>query len=80
MIVIPPRHYVVIENPVVRDGEGKVVYGKDSGEAKLAFSDLDFRFTQAPFPLYPGEVLKQVGFAKQLFYINKNHYQRVLQL
>jgi major vault protein len=28
-------------------------------QAKLAFADLDFRFTKEPFPLYPGEILKQ---------------------
>lgn len=58
MITIPPRNYCVIENPVLKDQENKVVYDK-CGEAKLIFADLEIRFSQEPFPLYPGEVLKQ---------------------
>lgn len=57
MITIPPRNYCVIENPVLKQ-EGKVIYDK-CGEAKLVFADLEIRFSQEPFPLYPGEVLKQ---------------------
>jgi major vault protein len=60
MITIPPRHYCVIENPVIRDKDGKVTFDDDIGQVKLAFADLDFRFAKDPFPLYPGEVLKQV--------------------
>lgn len=30
-----------------------------NGQAKLLHSDVDIRFAQEPFPLYPGEVLKQ---------------------
>lgn len=29
------------------------------GQVKLFHSDVDIRFAQQPFPLYPGEVLKQ---------------------
>jgi len=57
MITIPPRNYCVIENPVLKQ-EGKVIFDK-CGEAKLVFADLEIRFSQEPFPLYPGEVLKQ---------------------
>ena len=35
------------------------MYDASSGEAKLVFADLEIRFSQDPFPLYPGEVLKQ---------------------
>lgn len=60
MITIPPRNYCVIENPVVRDAEkNTVVFDQKSGEAKLVFADLEIRFSQDPFPLYPGEVVKQ---------------------
>lgn len=58
MITIPPRNYCVIENPVLKDKESKVVYDS-CGEAKLVFADLEIRFSQDPFPLYPGEILKQ---------------------
>ena len=62
MIVIPPRHYCVIESPVVRDENGDVVFDVH-GQAKLRHADLEIRLSQsdqAPFPLYPGEVLRQV--------------------
>lgn len=59
MITVPPRNYCVIENPVLRDNDKKVVYDP-SGEAKLVFADLELRFSQDPFPLFPGEILKQV--------------------
>ena len=61
MITIPPRNYCIIENPVIRDKEKKATFD-ENGQAKLAFADLEIRFTQDPFPLYPGEVLLQVNF------------------
>lgn len=59
MITVPPRHYCIIENPVMKDKEGQVVLDK-SGQAKLLHADQEIRLAQDPFPLYPGEVLKQV--------------------
>jgi major vault protein len=58
MITIPPRHFCVVENPVLKDKENKIVFDQ-SGQAKLGFADLEYRFGRDPFPLYPGEVLKQ---------------------
>ncbi|CAF3372443.1 unnamed protein product [Rotaria socialis] len=58
MLIIPPRHYAVIENPAVRDKNGQVVIDAN-GQVKLLHSDVDIRFAQEPFPLYPGETLKQ---------------------
>ena len=58
MIVIPPRHYCVVENPVMRDKDSEIVVDA-SGEARLCHADLDIRLAQDPFPLYPGETLKQ---------------------
>ena len=58
MITIPPRHYCVIENPVVRDNDAKPIMDA-AGQAKLLHADQDIRLAQEPFPLYPGEVLKQ---------------------
>ncbi|CAF0982318.1 unnamed protein product [Rotaria sp. Silwood1] len=61
MITVPPRHYCVIESPVVRNEAGEVQYDQN-GQAKLVHADLDIRLAQpdqAPFPLYPGEVLRQ---------------------
>lgn len=61
MITVPPRHYCIIENPVLRDKELKVVFD-ESGQAKLLHADQEIRLAQDPFPLYPGEILKQVRF------------------
>lgn len=58
MVTIPPRHYCVIENPVTRNKDGDVVLDK-SGQAKLQHADQEIRLAQEPFPLYPGEALKQ---------------------
>jgi major vault protein len=58
MFVFSPRHYCVVENPAVRDKSGKVITDSN-GQVKLLHSDVNIRFSQEPFPLYPGEVLKQ---------------------
>ncbi|CAL8310384.1 unnamed protein product [Arctogadus glacialis] len=54
MIMVPPRHYCVIANPVARDDEGLALFDQ-SGQAKLRHADLEIRLAQDPFPLYPGE-------------------------
>jgi len=55
MIMIPPRHYCIIQNPTVV-AAGQVA--KDaSGQVKLRHGDEEVRFSQDPFPLYPGEKL-----------------------
>lgn len=58
MIIIPPRHYCVIENPILRNKDGEVLLDV-SGQARLSHADLDIRLAQDPFPLWPGEILKQ---------------------
>jgi major vault protein len=58
MVTVPPRHYCIIENPVLRNKDGEVVKDKD-GQIRLLHADQDIRLAQDPFPLYPGEVLKQ---------------------
>ncbi|KAK6967558.1 major vault protein [Biomphalaria glabrata] len=57
MVVVPPRHYCVIENPVCRDKDNKIIVD-NLGQIKLQHADQEIRLTQDPFPLYPGEVLK----------------------
>jgi len=57
MIMVPPRHYCTIENPVVRHEEGGVLRDKN-GQCRLRHSDQEIRFESPdPFPLYPGENL-----------------------
>ncbi|QIZ73127.1 colicin uptake protein [Oxynema aestuarii] len=55
-IVVPPRYYCIVANPVRRDenGEPRV---NDRGEIELRYGDREIRLTQEPFPLYPGEQL-----------------------
>jgi major vault protein len=56
MIMVPPRHYCIIENPVVRE-DGLVIRDKN-GQVRLRHSDQEIRFESPdPFPLYPGESL-----------------------
>jgi major vault protein len=56
MITIPPRHYCILANPVQRDEDGKPVVDQ-YGQSKVSHGDQEIRFTQDPFPLYPGEKL-----------------------
>ncbi|RNA00145.1 major vault -like, partial [Brachionus plicatilis] len=58
MVIIPPNHYCVVENPVLRDEQNNVMFDKNES-VLLAFSDIEIRFAREPFPLYPGETLKQ---------------------
>ncbi|XP_008328612.1 major vault protein [Cynoglossus semilaevis] len=58
MLMVPPRHYCVIANPVCRDEENRVLFDQ-SGQAKLRHADLEIRLSQDPFPLYPGEEVQQ---------------------
>lgn len=54
MIVIPPRNFAIISNPVERD-EGGDVLREEHGNYKLRHGDEEIRFSCEPFPLYPGE-------------------------
>ncbi|KAG8431435.1 hypothetical protein GDO86_018720 [Hymenochirus boettgeri] len=58
MVMVPPRHYCVIQNPVQRDTQNQVLFD-DVGQAKLFHGDKEIRLSQDPFPLYPGEELLQ---------------------
>ncbi|CAF4137199.1 unnamed protein product [Rotaria sordida] len=77
MITLPPRHYCVIENPVVKNEDDQTQFDKN-GQAKLSFGSLDVRLEKdykEPFPLYPGEVLKQA--ATLLKYVAANSALRL---
>jgi major vault protein len=54
MIMVPPRHYCVVSNPVEKKADGSPVTD-EHGNAKLRYGDEEIRFEQEPFPLYPGE-------------------------
>ena len=69
MITVPPRHYCIVENPVVRDDDDRPVFD-ESGQVKLRHADQEIRLAQDPFPLYPGEVLKQVVTALKVVTAN----------
>jgi len=38
MITIPPRHYCIVENPVLRDKDGRVLIDAN-GQIKLGHAD-----------------------------------------
>ncbi|KAJ7990004.1 hypothetical protein DPEC_G00310350 [Dallia pectoralis] len=67
MIMVPPRHYCVVLNPVARDDNEQVLFDQ-SGQAKLRHADLEIRLTQDPFPLYPGEEIQQHVTVLQIVY------------
>ncbi len=56
MIIVPPRHHCTIVNPVLRDDHGQPLQDAH-GQIKLSYGEMEIRFTQDPFPLYPGEQL-----------------------
>jgi major vault protein len=56
MVMIPPRHYCIIANPVMRSADG-VPVADEHGNIKLRHGDEEIRFDNEPFPLYPGEKL-----------------------
>jgi len=58
MIMIPPRHYCIIQNPVLRDKKGLPVKIENSEQVRLRHGDEEVRFDDMDmFPLYPGETL-----------------------
>ncbi|XP_005816696.2 major vault protein [Xiphophorus maculatus] len=67
MIMVPPRHYCVVSNPVARDDDNEVLFDQ-SGQAKLRHADLEIRLTRDPFPLYPGEEIQQDVTPLQIVY------------
>eukprot|EP01132_Coremiostelium_polycephalum_P010146 gene10146-12446_t len=69
MILIPPRHYCVVENPIVKEN-GTVVYDQFN-QPKLRHGEQEIRFTQEPFPLYPGEVCTSTPIPLQIVHANK---------
>eukprot|EP01094_Clydonella_sp_ATCC50884_P000826 TRINITY_DN1061_c0_g1_i1.p1 TRINITY_DN1061_c0_g1~~TRINITY_DN1061_c0_g1_i1.p1 ORF type:complete len:470 (-),score=135.03 TRINITY_DN1061_c0_g1_i1:1111-2409(-) len=74
MKVIPPRHYCVIADPVMRDGNGVIQFDKH-GQVKLRHGDREVRLEQEPFPLYPGEAL--VGKMEPLLVVPENKALRL---
>jgi len=74
MIMVPPRHYCIISNPVLRDDKGRVVLDKDN-QIKLRHGDEEIRFEQEPFALYPGE--KLVGKVSPLQIVASNSALRL---
>jgi len=74
MVIIPPRQYCIVENPVVLD-ENKNPIVDNIGQVKLRHADREIRLTQDPFPLFPGEVL--VGNVTPLTVVQANSALRL---
>ncbi len=77
MIVVPPRYYCVIANPVLRDQNGNPITD-EYGQIKLRYGDAEIRFAQEPFPLYPGEEVQ--GEITQLTVVERNQALRLRAL
>jgi major vault protein len=56
MVMIPPRHYCIISNPVIRGKDGAPSVD-ENGNIRLRWGDEEIRFSQDPFPLFPSEKL-----------------------
>ena len=74
MIVVPPRYYCVVANPVLWDESGQPI-ADEHGQIKLRYGDREIRFSQEPFPLYPDEEL--VGEIAQLQVVERNQALRL---
>eukprot|EP00286_Rhodomonas_abbreviata_P005508 CAMPEP_0181334400 /NCGR_PEP_ID=MMETSP1101-20121128/26233_1 /TAXON_ID=46948 /ORGANISM="Rhodomonas abbreviata, Strain Caron Lab Isolate" /LENGTH=857 /DNA_ID=CAMNT_0023444361 /DNA_START=63 /DNA_END=2636 /DNA_ORIENTATION=+ len=55
MVLVPPRQYCVVKNPVVRDESGKAKVDPNNLQVKLQYGEEEIRLEGPPFPLYPGE-------------------------
>jgi major vault protein len=53
-VAVPPMHYCTVKNPAIRDAAGNV---DASGAHKSRVGDVEIRFNQPPFPLFPGEAV-----------------------
>jgi len=82
MITVPPRSYIVIANPAMREnkgdfadpaGTGAVTYD-DNGMVLVRHGEKEVRLAQDPFPLYPGE---KAGKIQKLQNIYKNKALRL---
>jgi len=69
MIIIPPRHYVVIANPVMLDKRGNTVFD-NYNQAVLRHGDQEVRLEREPFALFPGEILVEKVYPLQVIEIN----------
>lgn len=60
MVILPPRHYCEISDPIIRGEDGNPLLDK-YGSYVVNHGEVEFRFNEqypTPFPLYPGEGLK----------------------
>jgi major vault protein len=74
MIIVPPRHYCLVANPVLRDEENQPI-SDVHGQVRLRYGDEEIRFAQDPFPLYPGEEL--LGEVTRLEVVETNQALRL---
>ncbi|MEM0979335.1 MAG: colicin uptake protein [Cyanobacteria bacterium P01_H01_bin.58] len=77
MIVVPPRHYGIVVNPVLWDESGQPQMDP-YGQVRLRYGDEEIRFAQDPFPLYPGESLS--GEVSPLEVVETNYALRLRAL
>ncbi|MBD2576237.1 colicin uptake protein [Oscillatoria sp. FACHB-1406] len=73
-LIVPPRHYCRIANPVLRDEDGQPL-ADEHGQIRLRYGDEELRFAQDPFPLYPGEEL--LGEVTRLLVVETNQALRL---
>jgi major vault protein len=74
MVIVPPRYFGIVANPVLRGPDGQW-QADANGQIKLNHGDVEIRFAQDPFPLYPGEQL--VGKVTRLQVVEPNNALRL---
>ena len=63
MVKLPPYTFVAVNDPVLRDDKGELIYDEHK-QVKLKHGDAEIRTSldfNEPFPLYPGESSGQIG-------------------
>ena len=76
-LILPPRHYVEIGDPVIRDVDGKPVYDKYE-QATVRHGEVEVRYSEdcpEPFPLYPREELRLMP--TKLIFVKENEALRI---
>eukprot|EP00010_Vexillifera_abyssalis_P000342 CAMPEP_0201552430 /NCGR_PEP_ID=MMETSP0173_2-20130828/16305_1 /ASSEMBLY_ACC=CAM_ASM_000268 /TAXON_ID=218659 /ORGANISM="Vexillifera sp., Strain DIVA3 564/2" /LENGTH=830 /DNA_ID=CAMNT_0047962917 /DNA_START=37 /DNA_END=2529 /DNA_ORIENTATION=+ len=59
MIVLPPRSFCKVSDPLVRDKDTGEPEKDQHGNFLLRYGEEEVRFHQPPFPLYPGESMSE---------------------
>lgn len=78
MIIIPIQHYCIVLNPVLKDESGHPIFDVNN-QARLNHGDQEIRFSQEPFPLYPGEIIQEAVTKQRVIERDKAFHLRAVR-